>query len=613
MTWREFARRLFIAFLLCVCTPLSVLAVSLEELDPGREWRLKELHLEGNAVFSQGELRGVLLTTARPSYLVWKEFPLFDPVTFATDLQRLEHFYETRGYYQRAVTHTLDVDEPNALVTINIVVEEHTPVTVTEVTVTTSGDAPSGPPVELPLQLPLRAGDIFTETAYQEGEQILRDAWLKNGHAHVKARRKAVVDLANDHVKVEYTVEPGPPTVFGSTRVEGTTAVDPQLVLRELSYEAGERFSLQKIADSEQKVRDLSLFRVVHVAPEPGDDKPLVVPMVVHVEETPRRAVKLGLKYSTRDEFGAQVEWRDWNWCGDGRQLSLLLQLASVNRRLGVSFLQPHFLSPQTRALLNLRQEQSDEETFLLNATRFQSRLEHRFSPTLSGFLGYRAEFAKLNHIAPATMRALGEIIREGVVSGPSLGITWNTTEDPFNPQDGTVLSVLADQAGGIWGGDFHFYKITAEAKKYRSIGWQTIFATRLKIGWVEAFGNQTHIPLFERFYAGGERSVRGYGRRRLGPLSDANDPLGGLSLLEGSIELRRPLWRQLGGALFLDFGQVSRKTRDFVLDDLQFASGVGVWYPTAVGPLRLDIGFPFQAPRGDQAWQLHFSIGQFF
>jgi translocation and assembly module TamA len=85
------------------------------------------------------------------------------------------------------------------------------------------------------------------------------------------------------------------------------------------------------------------------------------------------------------------------------------------------------------------------------------------------------------------------------------------------------------------------------------------------------------------------------------------------LSLLEGSIELRRPLWRQLGGAVFLDFGQVSLKARDFIMDDLQFAAGVGVWYPTAVGPLRLDMGFPFHAPRGDQAWQLHFSIGQFF
>lgn len=613
MTWRQLTQRLLIALILCVWNPLSVLAVSLEELDPGREWRLKELHLEGNAVFSQGELLGAMLTTARPSYLVWKELPLFDPVTFATDLQRLTHFYETRGYYKRTVNYILDVDEPNALVAIHIVVEEHVPVTVTDVTVTTSGDAPSGPPSELPLQLPLRAGDIFTETAYQEGEQVLREAWLKNGHAHVEIRRKAVVDLANDHAKVEYTVDPGPRTVFGPTRVAGTSAVDPQLVLRELSYEAGERFSLQKIADSEQKVRNLALFRVAHIAPEPGDDKPVVVPMVVRVEETPHRAVKLGLKYSTRDEFGAQVEWHDWNWFGDGRQLSLLLQLASVNRRLGVSFLQPHFLSPHTRALLNLRQEQSDEETFLLNATRFQSRLEHHFSSTLSGFLGYRAEFAKLNHIAPATMRALGEITREGVVSGPSLGVTWNTTEDPFNPQDGTVLSVLADQAGDIWGGDYHFYKITAEAKKYRGIGWRTIFAARLKIGLVEALGNQSNIPLFERLYAGGERSVRGYGRRRLGPLSDANDPLGGLSLLEGSIELRRPLWRQLGGALFLDFGQVSLKTRDFVMDDLQFAAGVGVWYPTAVGPLRLDIGFPFNPPSGDQVWQLHFSIGQFF
>ena len=132
-------------------------------------------------------------------------------------------------------------------------------------------------------------------------------------------------------------------------------------------------------------------------------------------------------------------------------------------------------------------------------------------------------------------------------------------------------------------------------------------------MGQADATGSDKNFPLFERFFAGGEKSVRGYGRRRLGPLTASDDPLGGLSLVEGSIELRRPIWKELTGAVFLDFGQVSRKAYDLPLGDLQFSSGFGIAYSTPVGPVRFDIGFPFKPPRGDRAWQIHFSIGAYF
>ena len=82
---------------------------------------------------------------------------------------------------------------------------------------------------------------------------------------------------------------------------------------------------------------------------------------------------------------------------------------------------------------------------------------------------------------------------------------------------------------------------------------------------------------------------------------------------MEGSLELRRPIWQALGGALFLDFGQVSLNRYDIPVDDLKFSTGFGLSYTTPVGPVRLDIGFPFNPPRGDRPWQIHFSIGAFF
>src|SRR5581483_9623793 len=116
----------------------------------------------------------------------------------------------------------------------------------------------------------------------------------------------------------------------------------------------------------------------------------------------------------------------------------------------------------------------------------------------------------------------------------------------------------------------------------------------------------------FERFYAGGINSVRGYERWRVGPLVD-DDPIGGRSVVEWSLELRHPITEQLGGALFLDAGQVSRSSFDIPFGSLRYGTGFGVRYKSPVGPLRVDLGFPVQPPDDDPRWQVHVSVGAAF
>ncbi|MGH8488422.1 MAG: BamA/TamA family outer membrane protein [Gammaproteobacteria bacterium] len=139
----------------------------------------------------------------------------------------------------------------------------------------------------------------------------------------------------------------------------------------------------------------------------------------------------------------------------------------------------PHFLSPRTRAGLRLTQAQEDEETYLLDISRFQSRLEHRFTPAVTGFAGLGIAYARLDEVAQATTAALGDVWEKGFLFGSSAGVSWDTTDDPFAPKAGGVVSLLAEQAAG----DFSFFKLTSEAKGYRSVGWETVLAGRLKIG----------------------------------------------------------------------------------------------------------------------------------
>jgi len=593
--------------------PRRASGVLLDALDPARQWRVQQIEFFGNKKFASGELSAAVVTKERPWYRFWEERPEFDPVTFETDLERLRRFYESRGYYSTEVTYDLQVDAESSLVAIRFDIRESEPVLISAIDVDVQSEGQTQSPPTLPESLPIKRGDVFNEADYQKAEQALRAFLLDKGYAHVKTERKAEVDLDQRQVQIRYSIQPGPLAQFGDTEIKGTDTVESELISRELTYKAGETYSLKKVVESREKLLALDLFGTVKVGPAETTGTPVVVPMAVEVTEKSHREIKIGVGYGTEDEFRSQFEWRHVNWLGGGRRLSVLAKYSSIAVSGAVNFVQPHFLTPETQGIINFSQVQEEEETYLLNASRFTPRLAHRFSPTLSGFVGYRVEYNKLNDVSAPTVESLGGLRRQGVLSGPSAGLVWNTSDDPFNPKKGEVISLALDQAGAIWGGQYSFYKVTAEAKKYLEVGWQTIFASRLKLGLADAIGSEKNFPLFERFYSGGDKSVRGYGRRRLGPLSGSNDPLGGLSLIEGSLELRRPIWRELNGAVFVDFGQVSTRHFDIPVDDLQFSSGFGVSYSTPVGPLRLDIGFPFKPPRGDRPWQIHFSIGAYF
>jgi outer membrane translocation and assembly module TamA len=216
--------------------------------------------------------------------------------------------------------------------------------------------------------------------------------------------------------------------------------------------------------------------------------------------------------------------------------------------------------------------------------------------------------------VNPTTVQAIGGFRRRGILSGPNASLIFNDTSDLLDPQSGEILSLGGNFSDHPLGADYRYWRVEGEARKYQRLGGKTILAMRLKLGLEDTLnGKIDDVPLSERFYSGGEGSVRGYGLRRIGPLSLSNDPLGGLSLIEGSVELRHPLVWKLSGAVFFDCGQVSTHSFDVPVDALQCGYGPAAILNTPVGPARVDIGFPTKTPHNDSNYQFYFSIGQFF
>lgn len=333
----------------------------------------------------------------------------------------------------------------------------------------------------------------------------------------------------------------------------------------------------------------------------------------VDLVEAPKREIRFGVGYSTEDGPRGLAAWRDYDFYGGARQLGFTARISQLRRSIAADFVQPHFPSQTSRFRLVFAQEQYDEDTYTLNQTRGSPRVEWDIVPGLAAYGFYRAELDLLSGVRrPVRERIPSAAPDTSILSGFGFGLDWNATDDLLDPTRGWILSGSVEPVGSVLGGDVDFWRAIIEGRMYQPLVFGLIGAMRLRLGGAEPTDGAKLLPLFERFYAGGINSVRGYARRRVGPLAE-DEPIGGHSLVETSIELRRAITDDIGAAIFVDGGQVSLQSFDFPFGDLQYGTGFGLRYRSPVGPIRVDLGFPLE-PRGDDArWQIYLSVGQTF
>jgi outer membrane protein insertion porin family len=609
---RSFLAAIVIALLsiFLIANPEAV-GFTVADLDPSHRYKLEKIDLSGEHAFSRDAVVSVMTTKERPWYQVWKPLRDFDTQMFRDDLVHIKRFYEAHGYYNARITYDLTLSRDK--VTPHISVSEDKPIRVATIDIKVANSSPPPQELDRSFKLPFNRDDVFDQDAYQTAAQDLLNLYTTHSFAHAKVQRHAVVEVGPLQARIRYDVEPGGRCVFGNTKIIGIKKVDSKLIEEQLIYKPGEPFNSRKLAATRSAIVGLNLFSAVDIEQEDNPTDRAVVPITISVNEGPKHSLSAGAGYDTQTQLNATIGWTDYNFLGGARQLSVTGTYSNVNSMFDVKLLQPRFFSEKSTLTLEASQQQQTYQTYTGNISGFDPHIDYKLSSSLTAFAGWRLEYMKFNSVSASTIKSIGGFRRSGILSGPSAGVTFNNTEDPFNPQSGEILSLLGNLSDHSFGADYRYWRVLAEARKYQLVGWQTVLATRLKVGLSDTQSTIGDVPLSERFYSGGEGSVRGYGLRRIGPLSASNDPLGGLSLIEGSVELRRPLVWKLNGALFFDCGQVATQPYDLRVDALQCGYGPAAGMNSPVGPINFYVGFPTEKPRGDSSWQFYFSIGQYF
>ena len=569
----------------------------------------------GNERFGGARLRKAMATQQRSLLSPWKRGSDYNPATVDDDLLRLQKYYFDRGSLDaRATLDRVEQNEANKTVQLHIQIEEGEVTTVREVEVKVQGPLPPELPPLTTLRndLPLRVDQPITKAAFNASRARLLLALQRAGYARAKVHPRTEVDRDTHEAFVTFTLESGQPTVFGEVAIQGAEKVTTKAIRRRLTFRPGETYNPDKLTDSQAAIYDLGMFRTVtHRSLNPeAMDAPLDVEF--EVSERQPRSFEIGLGVSTVEQFRVQAKWTFRNVFGGAQHLSLDGRISSSGLAFETRFHLPHFFSRRARftqtVFVDSQKEintdplgltdrilEIDDAQPAFDLLRYggESRVDHQFTKAWGGSVGVELSANAFSNVDPDAIRGLApEVAMDHLLFTQFAELEWNTSNSPNNATRGFVALLRTEHSTTGFVSEFDFVKASIEGRRYLPLGRRVTFAARLKVGFIQPYGDSEILPFNVRFFAGGPGSIRGFAVNRVGPLTASNAPLGGHSLIEGSTELRFPFIGDLGGVLFVDFGQVFEPSLVYHLDQLRYAVGPGIRYETPIGPLRFDVGF---------------------
>jgi translocation and assembly module TamA len=482
---------------------------------------------------------------------------------------------------------------------------------------------------ELPRRIiGLKPGDPAVASEIRAGETRIVDYFRKQGRPLAKVQSVApVVDHALDVMDVTLTADQGAVAPFGEAAIHGPQTFDPAIVRSFLYIRPGDPYTPAAIADARSSIRQIPAVGGVRITEGTALDPYGRLPYQIDVEDRLPYAVGASASYSTTNGPEGQVYWEDRNVFGGAERLRL---------QADVFYAPPWFIASQS-----LGHFSSDDIGGRISASFLKpalwgttndlliDALAERVSTSGAGFVGYQVEdedgTAALRHRfnqnfwvqagievqTGAATDALGKV--DYTLVGVPVSANFDTTDSKLDPTRGVRLNLSAAGFGTFLGSSLDLVQAKGRASAYYSLDPDSRFvlAGRVAVG---AMGGPEldEIPANWRFYAGGGGSVRGYAYDQLAP-TFLGAVVGGRSLFEASAELRVKVTDTIGLVPFFDAGNAFASSFPNFSDPLFAAAGLGLRYYSAVGPIRLDVAFPFERRAGNGPVAVYVSIGQAF
>lgn len=613
-------------------TPLERNRVAvLVEIAEGDVAAIRHLNIVGNEVYSQAELTRKF--ELGPDAGWFSSSDQYSKQKLAADLETLRSFYMNSGFINFDILSTQVTITPNredVYITINIA--EGDKYTIGKVAVTGETIVPKA---EIEKLISVQPGDTFSRLEITESHKRIGEALGNIGYAFANINPIPELDKEKREVNLTYMIDPGQRVSVRRINLTGNLRTDDEVLRREMRQMEGGWMSSSKVQRSVTRLNRLGYFNDVSVkTPQvPGTNDQVDVNFDV-VERDSFGSFNFGIGYGDVQGMliNASINWE--NFMGTGEKMSINFDNSTTATTYSFNSTDPYWTQDGVSRTYSLYYRTTDSGAAnTADYTRDTYGGSLRFGVPVSEYdtvsYALRYEHSQLN-VDSATSVEVLDFCADASTSSElyecqydtysfELGWTHDTRNRAIFPDDGGKLSLFGELGLPVADSAHRFYKLRVNKQHYFPLAKHLTFSMEGEVAYANVYDTSNILAPYERYYAGGVSTLRGYRTNTLystpGTVDSIGDPLGGNARLLGSMELVfPPPWELDSPSMrlkaFIDGGNVYDTSESTDLSELRYTTGLTLAWMTPVGPLSFSYAVPLNEKAGDDTESFQFTLG---
>ena len=583
---------------------------------------IRQINLIGASDFDEDDLLDEFELGVPGVFSFFSSRDQYSKQKLAADIETLKSFYLDRGYINFNVVSTqvsITPEKKSVFITLNINEGEQFNISSIEL----AGDL-IVPESELKTLMIIGGGDIFSRRKVNAISSAISDRLGNEGYAFANVNAVPEIDAENKQVGLTYFIDPGKRVYVRRINISGNEKTDDEVIRREFRQMEGAWLSTTKLNRSQVRVQRLGYLDQVTL------ETPLVsgtsdqVDVNMSVSERPSGSLMLGLGYSGGgDGLLLNASISQDNFLGSGKRISAEVNTSKANKVYSFSHTNPYYTLDGVSRSIQLSYRQTDASE--LNTANYIADVwggTITYGIPMSEYdtvrlgVGYENTVVKTTSETPQSyLNFLQNNSDAFDVFKLSLSWSHDTRNKTIFATEGFVQTLSTDIA--FPNSKLNFYKVASRSRWFYPLTKRMTTSVEAEINYGDSYGETTELPFFERFYAGGAHSVRGYRSSTLGPRENGN-ALGGDFRVVGSAELifMPPFTEEnstVRMSLFWDVGNVFDDIDYYNSAELRQSTGMSLIWLSPIGPLSFSLSNPLNDKPGDSTESFQFTLGSFF
>jgi outer membrane protein insertion porin family len=601
-------------------------------IDEGPRVKIEKVVFSGNKAIKTPPLRNAI-KTKKKKFFFWPRY--YTEQDIDKDITRLQNIYNRKGYLDADITLKRQFNKDKSKVRLAFVIDEGAVYTVENITFT--GNAHFNEQ-KLRAESKLKRGDVYIEQKADIDVKHLLKLYRENGFIDVKVEQRRTF-LSKSTIDVEFEITEGRRFRIGRINITGNEQTQDKVIRRvldEYDFLPGSWYNADiargdGTGQLEKTVRSTVLTESATITP--SGELPGQKDAQVSIIEGQTGMVMVGAGVASDSGVIGQMifeqrnfDIKDWPesftdfitgqaFKGAGQDLRIALEPGTEVSQYSISFSEPYFKDKPITLDVIASSWERWFESYDEGRTKGYVGLEKRYKNRWRRSIGFKVENVEVDSLDTDAPKEIIDVKGDNALASVALGISKDLTDDRFNPTTGYIFSAGYEQAAGdhtfgILSGTYRHYRTIHEDLAER----KTVLAAKLHAA--TAIGD---APPFEKFYAGGMGSIRGFDYRGVStrglqtnvPAPERKDPIGSDWIFLANAEVTVPLvGESLAALFFVDSGTIDSGSYRAAV-----GTGIQIMIPQWFGPvpMRFEFAAPVMKDDDDQTQVFSFSVGRLF